>query len=42
MGRFRRFIDDLALKEIPLHGQQPTGGLLFLQVKFCSKQHEET
>jgi hypothetical protein len=32
MGRFRRFIDDLALKEIPLHGQQPTGGLHLGQV----------
>jgi endonuclease/exonuclease/phosphatase family metal-dependent hydrolase len=24
MGRFRRFIDDLAIKEIPLHGRKFT------------------
>ena len=48
MGRFRRFINDLALKEIPLHGrkftwsnQQLSPTLVRLDRVLCSVDWEE-
>jgi hypothetical protein len=50
MGRFRKFIDDMAIKEIPLHGQKYTWTntctgnsktLVKLDRVFCSVQWEQ-
>jgi exonuclease III len=49
MGCFRKFIDDLALKELPLHGrkytwsnQQEAATLVKLDRVICSVDWEET